>query len=350
MAKLFYSSEEVQERLSITEEQIQKLVETAKLREFLDGAKKMYKVDEVDNFDLAALTDIESMASDDDIPLADSGEISFVPPEPPIESADDVLDITPTDTGSSIGLAPMDSGSVMGMLDSSADQISLEDTAQSQENDDTVITTHGTVALDDASGTRPAISIDPLAQIQMGPDELGDQVPLDSGGSGSGLLDLSREADDTSLGAELLEEIYPSADEGAVETQLPTQMDIPSAEAVKGPEIAMEPETAVMVEVPRAVQLYDAYSGVYGAMMIVPFIILIYLAFVSTSALVGLQPPLLASMTGIKVWYVMGGAAALAGLILMVGFFMVGQSGKPREPKAKKQPKPKKAKGKKGKK
>ena len=29
-------------------------------------------------------------------------------------------------------------------------------------------------------------------------------------------MDLSREADDTSLGAELLEEIYPGADEGAV--------------------------------------------------------------------------------------------------------------------------------------
>ena len=79
----------------------------------------------------------------------------------------------------------------------------------------------------------------------------------------------------------------------------------------------------------------------------VPFVVLIYLAFVATSALVGLQPPLMASLTGIKVWYVMGGAAALAGLILMIGFFMVGQSGKPRQPKAKKQPKPKKAKGKK---
>ena len=47
-----------------------------------------------------------------------------------------------------------------------------------------------------------------MAQTQLSP-EMSDHVDLDSGRSGSGLLDLSREADDTSLGAELLDEIYP---------------------------------------------------------------------------------------------------------------------------------------------
>lgn len=42
------------------------------------------------------------------------------------------------------------------------------------------------------------------------PDE---DLALDSVGSGSGLLDLTRESDDTSLGAELLDEIYPNADQ-----------------------------------------------------------------------------------------------------------------------------------------
>jgi hypothetical protein len=41
-----------------------------------------------------------------------------------------------------------------------------------------------------------------------------DQINLDSVGSGSGLLDLTRESDDTSLGAELLDEISPGAGTG----------------------------------------------------------------------------------------------------------------------------------------
>ena len=45
------------------------------------------------------------------------------------------------------------------------------------------------------------------------------KLSLESVGSGSGLLDLTRESDDTSLGAELLDEIYPggtNAGEGSM--------------------------------------------------------------------------------------------------------------------------------------
>ena len=41
-----------------------------------------------------------------------------------------------------------------------------------------------------------------------------EQLALESVGSGSGLLDLTRESDDTSLGAELLDEIYPGGPGG----------------------------------------------------------------------------------------------------------------------------------------
>jgi hypothetical protein len=60
-----------------------------------------------------------------------------------------------------------------------------------------------------------------------------DQLNLDGVGSGSGLLDLTRESDDTSLGAELLDEIAPgktraggtAAGESAVGTGLAGQAD-----------------------------------------------------------------------------------------------------------------------------
>ena len=48
MAKMFYSFEEVQEKLALNADQIKHLIDDGKLREFRDGAKIMFKVDEVD--------------------------------------------------------------------------------------------------------------------------------------------------------------------------------------------------------------------------------------------------------------------------------------------------------------
>ena len=50
---------------------------------------------------------------------------------------------------------------------------------------------------------------DPMAQTAMTAGIDDEELALESVGSGSGLLDLTRESDDTSLGAELLDEIYP---------------------------------------------------------------------------------------------------------------------------------------------
>jgi hypothetical protein len=48
-----------------------------------------------------------------------------------------------------------------------------------------------------------------MAQTAISGGSFADQVSLEGVGSGSGLLDLTRESDDTSLGAELLDEIAP---------------------------------------------------------------------------------------------------------------------------------------------
>src|SRR5262249_7041450 len=53
-----------------------------------------------------------------------------------------------------------------------------------------------------------AEAADPSAQTNIS-SGVSDQVNLEGIGSGSGLLDLTRESDDTSLGAELLDEIGP---------------------------------------------------------------------------------------------------------------------------------------------
>jgi len=304
MAKMFYSSDETEQKLGLSAEQLKKLVTDGKLREFRDGAKIMFKVDEVDNLNLAGLTG------------SGSGEIGLAPEE--------------EDTGE-MGLTPSDS----------ADQISLDDTGEPAAKDDTVVTGHGINILDDSDELELA---DPLAQTQIAP-EFDDQVHLDSGSSGSGLLDLTREADDTSLGAELLEEIYPGSDEGAIETQIPTELDVPSS---TDSAMSME-EPVVLADYSPGVQIYDPTSGAFGVMMIVPFLVLILLACATASGITNAQPAFLDSVTSI-IWYIVGGAGVLALIIAIAGFFFIGgQGGQPKakkekKPKAKKEKKPKKKK------
>ena len=57
MAKMFYSMEEVQEKLGCDAEKVKQFVSNGDLREFRDGAKVMFKVDEVDAFHPDAAVD-----------------------------------------------------------------------------------------------------------------------------------------------------------------------------------------------------------------------------------------------------------------------------------------------------
>jgi len=320
MAQMFYSMEEVLQKLHCTDEGLRNLVAEGKLREFRDGVKIMFKVDEVD--ELVASGDV-------------TGGI-----EPAPSKEDDILAAAPDEDGSSLGLLPLDSGSMIGLSPAdSADQISLDDTTSASDKDDTVITEHGINVFEESDADLADLA-DPLAQTQLAPD-IADQIDLDSGSSGSGLLDLSREADDTSLGAELLEEIYPGAEEG--EEKPVNQLEIPAEEEAAIPAESEIPVAAREVPV-RAATVYDSSSGIFGAMMVVPFLALIYLACLATAG-IGNVP--LSMMTGISgyIWFVVGGAGVLVLLILGVGTLMAG-GGKPREAKAKtkKPKKPKKAK------
>jgi hypothetical protein len=312
MAKMFYSQEEVQEKLGRSTEEIKKIVADGKLREFRDGNKIMYKVDEVDTL-------VSELGGD-------TGEIS----------------LAPSDTGSQIGLSANDSGSQLGLMPSgdtgsqlglsasdSSDQIGLDDTGEAAASkDDTVITSYGVNALDDSSSILD--SVDPMGQTQIAP-EFDDQVSLDSGSSGSGLLDLTREADDTSLGAELLEEIYPGKEEGAIETQLPS--DVPVMPDV-GSYSSMETPSPVQQEYVKMVEVYDPTSGSFGIMMIVPFLVMILLGLIVASGVNQVRPKLLDSVVD-YVWYIAGGAAAVAIIICLVGNFLATKTPKPAKAKVK---------------
>ena len=177
MAKMFYTTDEAAQKLSVSGDQLKTLVGENKLREFRDGARVMFKVDQVDK-----------LASD-----RKSGTSAG------------------TKAGSTGGVS-LAGDSAIGLAGDShaSDVISLSDSQSSPTaKDDTVVT--GAKQKVFKPGEVKASDSGAQTQIQSAID---DQLSLDGGGvgSGSGLLDLTRESDDTSLGAELLDEIYPGGD------------------------------------------------------------------------------------------------------------------------------------------
>ncbi len=97
-----------------------------------------------------------------------------------------------------------------------------KDRVEGMKKDDTVITNIGISVFDEED---LEIAADPMAKTML-TSGCEDHLGLDGSAGGSGLLDLTRESDDTSLGAELLEGI----DMGdTAETIAPTQ----TAEAIE---------------------------------------------------------------------------------------------------------------------
>jgi hypothetical protein len=151
MAKKFYTIEEAASKLGKSVDQVKDMVAKKQLEEFRDRDRLMLKVDQVD-----------LLAGDDHIPLAsDSSEL-----EP--------LSLAASGTGSSMTL---DAKEQTG--------ISILDTDSTEEADANAVT-----------------------RVTNSPVQL--QDPGKSASGSGGLLDLSKEPDDTSLGAGLLDDVYGS--------------------------------------------------------------------------------------------------------------------------------------------
>lgn len=214
--------------------------------------------------------------------------------------------------------------------------------------------------LDDAMGGTAALELPGTGTGAEALEEIEGDVNLDTFGSGSGLLDLSLQADDTSLGG-ILDEIYTAPDQGqgAAQAEAPeAPVEIPD-EAVAA-EADMIADVGLAAQQPAAVmQGYvepapDASSGWFGMMLLLALVVVIYTAIVASSGLFNILPTILAQTRGI-ILYVLGGLLGFA-LILMIMAMMAGGSKgpkvkkekKPKAPKVKKE-KPKKEKKAKGK-
>lgn len=367
MAGMFYSLQEAAEKLNKTEEELKKLVREGKLREFRDGANLLFKVEEVEN--LASEADIIGLAEDSDLSGESESEASEhefpdleieAPEASELESAEE--EISTVDMAESPEAAG-DTDEILLAPETGAPVVPSELT-----DADTALTGMGTSVLGETDQDYE-VADDTMAEtaIPMGTagttpevplEEIEEDVNLDTFGSGSGLLDLSLQADDTSLGG-ILDEIYTTEGEGqepaeAAEAAEPAA--VPGAgereQMISEEELAVSqpaPEAGVLAA-PMIEVAPDAQSNMLGMLLFLPLVVVIYTTVVVVAGLKGVIPSILGSIQGF-IWYIMGGAAVLALLITGAAFLLTGERStavkaekKPKEPKKAKEPKIKKAK------
>ncbi|HSW01305.1 MAG TPA: hypothetical protein VLI39_14110 [Sedimentisphaerales bacterium] len=228
---------------------------------------------------------------------------------------------------------------------------------------DTAIAAESGVNVLGESSTDSSLTDDSMAETAVGPagssgeaslEEIEDDVSLDSFGSGSGLLDLSLQADDTSLGG-ILDEIYTSeggegggeasdAEPAAVGEE--ASFDDITSEAEPGTaggaeeEMPMPEPVAAMPMMVGAAYVEaapDAQSNILGMLLFLPLLALLYTAIVAIAGLKGVTPSILSSIQGL-IWYILGGAIAVS-LIVVGGSFMAGRERSEAPAKARKEKK-----------
>ena len=269
MAKMFYTLEEVCEKLGKSEDEVKEMARSGQIQEFRDREKLMFKVDQID-----------ILASGDE----DTSEVH--------------LDLDDTSAGAS--------GSALALEESA---IGLE---ESREGTGISVfdTDHGL----DESGTDQTHA----PEVAEHEDE---ELSLESVGSGSGLLDLTRESDDTSLGAELLEEVY-SGDE---HIEIPASASgLFEAAAAEAPAEPMATGSA-MAALPMAIESYDGSgSGLSVGMMLGAMAALVCVAIIVVVAIFGPTPTLAMKLsTSDNSVYIVGGAFVGGTLILgLIGWFI----------------------------
>ena len=159
MAKMFYTTDEAAKKLGKSETQLKDMVAKGQLQEFRDRDRLMFKVEQVD---LLA-------GGDDFIPLAESGE----------------HDIGLAGSGTNLPAKDASGAGKPGKEAKEGTGIALFDADATDEADANAVT---------------RVTSSPLQSFKD---------PGSSGsGSRAGLLDMTKEADDTSLGAGLLEDVY----------------------------------------------------------------------------------------------------------------------------------------------
>ncbi|MFN4242963.1 MAG: hypothetical protein ACK4PI_06970 [Tepidisphaerales bacterium] len=283
MAKMFLTMDETKAALQRTEDEIKQLCREGKLREFRDGPKLMFKADQVE-----ALK-------------------NTLPPR-------DTVDIA--DSGAPISLVDSKSGTASG--GSAPGTVSIkEDTSA---GDTGLSGSFGGVpsprAANQASGTGSGIGIfeeadstDSSAQTALTGSGGGG---LEPGGSGSGLLDLTRESDDTSIGAVLEDIPTPKRDPSATGTGMGAPGVAAAAPAAGA--AAFGRVNPVVVTKP------DATAPFFGGLALGGAVLSLFALFVVTSAVTGASVVFLKSLVDLGFLLLLAAGAVVVLVFGGIGF------------------------------
>ena len=354
MAKMFYTLDEAKAALAKSEDEIKQFAREGRLREFRDGPRLMFKADQVEQLraELGAGGDTVDLGVSDSggmIGLVDTTGASGT--SITLAEADtggtgtgmSLKEDTAMDLGPSGSLggvpSPTRSGSVAGGLGASSTGtgIPLAGSTAGGTGIGLAGTSGGTAAGISASGlsgsmagrSRGGINVfgtddvgfaDPSAQTSISTNAReGTGVNLETVGSGSGLLDLTRESDDTSLGA-VLDEIGPA---GATRQApaIDTGMGAAALADMHEPAVDRRPLAA-----PVMVQALDQSAPAFGAAALAGFAAVLFASFVLISALSGAVPRETVNwLTNMGLFVVAGIGLGAALLLFAIGWF-VGKS------------------------
>jgi len=314
MAKMFYTVEEVCSKLEKNEDEVRELVRTGQIQEFRDRDKLMFKVEQID-----LLASGEEDTSDLNLELEGSGGSTGIPaPEDSsigladsrVGLADSRVGLADSGEGTGLGDASSASHSGLGLAESRA-AISLAD---SREGTGVSVfdTDHG-----DETGTGDKTTAS---------EAIEEELSLDAVGSGSGLLDLTRESDDTSLGAELLEEVYASEENLDIPAHASGLFEAASAERP----VQEVTAGASAVGVPMVLEIYDGSgSGLGAGLLIGAVAALVCVAIVAIVGVGGATSVLATKIaaTDSSIWMWAGGLAGVTIVLGLVGLFIGKASG-----------------------
>lgn len=362
MAKIFFSLQEALGRLSVDEATLKQFVREGKLREFRDAGKPNYKIEDIEKLVKAgggkpARKAPAPTSTDDNIDLSGSlGPISLADsgnkmPDMSASGSVGLLDTglslsgsagERTAAGTKVGRSRPAAGDSSGiqLSESSAEDIvrldeddtgSAAATTAGKAKDDTVVSSVGISVFDEEDLGESA---DPMAKTLLTGSAAGG-TGLEGVGSGSGLLDLTRESDDTSLGAELLDEIYPAEEPGtaAVEMGDATRAGLeamapeePVAKTKTKARQELEPAsreaparqvvTVTTVEYPA-----DTFSLGVSGLLAAATLVMCFAGLAAASMIRGVWPSLLQFVYG-KLWMFGLGALVVAGAGMGLGVFL----------------------------
>lgn len=327
MAKMFYTMEETRSALGKSEDEVRQYAREGRLREFRDGPRLMFKADQVEQL-RAEIGGGVGAGDQVDLGVSDSGGLIGL------------VDTTGA-SGTSITLSDSEgsSGSLKMKDDTAlAADLGLSGSLGGMPSPGPVRV--GNVGAPSGTGLSGSMSgrsgaginvfggddvehVDPMAQTAI-TGAFTDQIDLQAVGSGSGLLDLTRESDDTSLGA-VLDEITPQS----APMRRGGYAPLDAGEGSLGNQFDDVPATPRTPAAPVYIEKPDALAPAFGGAALAAALVCIFGLFVIINAMLGIRPDAVQWFETKKINMWMGAGIGFGAVLLFFIFgLLLGRLGK----------------------